>query len=88
MLAGRTGFHAHDARLKPFEERQHLSAPERSVEGDRSPVSDAVDLKDFLGQIKTVSGNMHGVAPLSQMTTPALWRIATPGGAGAIHPIC
>ncbi|MEM6482544.1 MAG: hypothetical protein AAF681_11905, partial [Pseudomonadota bacterium] len=37
------------------------------------------DLKDVLGQIKTNSGNMHGVAPLSQMTIPALWRIATPG---------
>ena len=47
-------------------------------EDETLSVSDAVDLKDVLGQIKTDSGNMHAVAPLSQMTTPAYWRIATP----------
>ncbi len=46
--------------------------------GNLPIIGDPVDLKDILGQIEADRGNLHGVAPLSQMTTPALWRIATP----------
>mgnify|MGYP001822874028 CR=1 FL=1 len=44
------------------------AAPSRIVviEDDIALLSDAVDLKDVLGQIEADGGNLHGVAPLSQ----------------------
>ena len=47
-----------------------------------------VDLKDVLGQIQADCGNLHlGGSSHKQFATTALWRIATPVVAGAIHPI-
>ena len=71
------GFDPDQARWRAFSERQNLSSAQALVEGNLARLSDPVNLKDILGPIQANGGNLHGVAPLSQMTTPALWCIAT-----------
>lgn len=54
------------------EKGQDLSFAQAPIKDNLTLFGDAVNLKDVLGQIKADRGNLHGVAPLSQMTTPAL----------------
>jgi hypothetical protein len=77
-VARATGFDTHKARWHALEKRQNLSSAQASVENDFAISCGAVNLKGVLGQIQADGGNLHGMAPLSQVTTPALWRIVTP----------
>ena len=66
----------------------YLGTAQSPIECNLPGIGDPVYFKDILGKIKSDRGNLYEVAPLSQVTTPALWRIAMPVGAGAINPIC
>ncbi|SHH82039.1 hypothetical protein SAMN05443551_3235 [Marivita hallyeonensis] len=87
LVARTASFHSYQTSWKVFKESQKLRPPYRAIENNIATFSDAMDLKDVLGEIYANCCNLHWVAPLIAVMTTALWRIATPVGAGAIHPI-
>lgn len=87
VLAGPTCLHPAKTRRQVLEESQKLRAPDRPIREDLSGLGNPMDLENVLGQICANCCNLHWVAFLAAVTTTALWRIATPVGAGAIHPI-
>ncbi|WP_299675937.1 hypothetical protein [uncultured Roseobacter sp.] len=87
VVARTASFHSHQGSPKVFKESQKLRPPYRAIENNIAIFNDALDLKVVLGEIYANCRELHWVAPLMAVMTTALWRIATPVGAGAIHSI-
>ena len=87
VVTGPARLHADKTSWQVLEESRKPRAPDRPIENNLAGFGDPMDLENVLGQIYANCCNLPWVAVLIAVMTTARWRIATPVGAGAIHPI-
>jgi hypothetical protein len=77
-MTGAASLNAYKAWLKLLKKWQDLRPSQSAIERNTPIVCDAMNLENVLRQIKADCCNLHGVAPLKQFLTTAVWRITTP----------
>ena len=88
MMRRRTGFHANQARLKPFEKRQKLIAPHLPAQHGLPLLIDPMNLENVLGDVESDRGNLHLDGPFPLMVTEStILAHCDAAGSGAVHPI-